>query len=151
VHVEGQLIFSAATQMLNAALAGFGLAYVLQKHVQHLPNTKSHLNRLRSGISRNQAERARIVRFVLKNLGAEERTALELAYFSDLSHGEIAPELGIPLGTVKTRIRSAMLKLCKALAESLSQVCRRRWSIGKLKICSRWRHSTGWKITRRVR
>jgi RNA polymerase sigma-70 factor, ECF subfamily len=67
----------------------------------------------------NQAERARIVRLVLKDLHPEERTALELAYFSELSHSEMAAKLGIPLGTAKTRIRSAMIKLRKALAEGL--------------------------------
>ena len=63
-----------------------------------------------------QAERARIVRSVLMEIDPQERTALELAYFSDLSHSEIADKLGIPLGTAKTRIRSAMIKLRKALS-----------------------------------
>jgi RNA polymerase sigma-70 factor, ECF subfamily len=62
-----------------------------------------------------QAERARIVRAVLMEIDPHERTALELAYFSDLSHSEIADKLGIPIGTAKTRIRSAMIKLRKAL------------------------------------
>ena len=63
-----------------------------------------------------QAERARIVRSVLMEIDPQERTVLELAYFSDLSHSEIADKLGIPLGTAKTRIRSAMIKLRKALS-----------------------------------
>jgi DNA-binding transcriptional LysR family regulator len=36
VHVDGQLIFNGLTQMLNAALAGFGLAYVPENAVQPL-------------------------------------------------------------------------------------------------------------------
>jgi RNA polymerase sigma-70 factor (ECF subfamily) len=67
----------------------------------------------------DQAERARIVRSVLMEIDPQERTALELAYFSELSHSQIAEKLGIPIGTAKTRIRSAMIKLRKALSGSL--------------------------------
>ncbi len=63
----------------------------------------------------NGTERARLVRQVMNGLEAGERSALELAYFSDLSQSEIAQKLAIPLGTVKTRIRAGMLKLRKAL------------------------------------
>jgi RNA polymerase sigma-70 factor (ECF subfamily) len=66
-----------------------------------------------------QAERARIVRSVLREIDPQERTALELAYFADLSHSEIAAKLGIPIGTAKTKIRSTMLKLRKALSGSV--------------------------------
>src|SRR5215472_4282952 len=64
----------------------------------------------------DQAERARIVRSLLMEIDPQERTALELAYFSELSHSQIADKLGIPIGTAKTRIRSAMIKLRKALS-----------------------------------
>jgi RNA polymerase sigma-70 factor (ECF subfamily) len=47
----------------------------------------------------------------LQRLPSEQRQAVELAYFSDLTHVEIASELGVPLGTVKSRIRGAMDKL----------------------------------------
>ena len=63
-----------------------------------------------------QAQRARIVRTALAELDSNERAALELAYFTDLPQSEVAEELGIPLGTVKTRIRSAMMKLREKLA-----------------------------------
>jgi RNA polymerase sigma-70 factor, ECF subfamily len=62
------------------------------------------------------ARRAVRVRAALGALEANEKTTLELAYYSDLSQSEIAEKLGIPLGTVKTRMRSAMIKLRKALA-----------------------------------
>ncbi len=62
------------------------------------------------------AKRAARVRAAMSALEANEKTALEMAYYSDLSQSEIADKLGIPLGTVKTRIRSAMIKLRKALA-----------------------------------
>ncbi|HUA36713.1 MAG TPA: sigma-70 family RNA polymerase sigma factor [Candidatus Binataceae bacterium] len=62
------------------------------------------------------AERAVVVRAALAQLESNEKTALEMAYYSDLSQSEIATKLGIPLGTVKTRIRSAMIKMRMALA-----------------------------------
>ncbi len=62
------------------------------------------------------AQRARIVRAAVASLDRDERTALELAYFSDLSQSQVAQRLGLPLGTVKTRIRGAMIKLRQALS-----------------------------------
>jgi RNA polymerase sigma-70 factor, ECF subfamily len=64
----------------------------------------------------DSARRAQMVRNAVSKLQAAERTALELAYFSDLSQSQIAERLGLPLGTVKTRIRSAMTKLREALS-----------------------------------
>ncbi len=61
-------------------------------------------------------EQARTVAAALGNLPARQRTALELAFFDGLSHSEIAARLDEPLGTIKTRIRSAMLHLKAALA-----------------------------------
>ena len=54
------------------------------------------------------------VRGVLSNLPQEQRKSLELAYFEGLSHTEIASRTGDPLGTVKTRIRQALISLRKA-------------------------------------
>jgi RNA polymerase sigma-70 factor (ECF subfamily) len=61
-------------------------------------------------------ERRAHVQAALADLPAEQRTALELAYYEGLSHTEIAERLDQPLGTVKTRIRLAMNKLRDALA-----------------------------------
>jgi RNA polymerase sigma-70 factor, ECF subfamily len=52
----------------------------------------------------------------LSALPFEQRKPLELSYFSGLSHSEIAAVLGVPLGTIKTRIRTAMDKLRLALS-----------------------------------
>ncbi len=56
-------------------------------------------------------EEAARVRSVLNQLPAEQREAIELAFFSDLSHHEIAAQLEQPLGTIKVRIRRGLLKL----------------------------------------
>jgi len=48
---------------------------------------------------------------VLEKLKAEHRVLVELAYFKGFTHEEIAEMMGIPLGTVKTRIRNALLQL----------------------------------------
>jgi RNA polymerase sigma-70 factor (ECF subfamily) len=62
---------------------------------------------------RQQGER---LREVLTVLTPDERQVIEIAFFSELSHAEVATQLNQPLGTVKTRIRSALAKLRQALA-----------------------------------
>lgn len=61
------------------------------------------------------AEKRRMVAVALAKLQESERTVLELAYFSDLSQTAIAEKTGLPLGTVKSRIRSALIKLRESL------------------------------------
>jgi RNA polymerase sigma-70 factor, ECF subfamily len=67
-----------------------------------------------------QAERSWLawrVHRALQDLPEHERPLLELAYWSGLSQSEIADFLNIPLGTVKTRTRSALSRLADALEE----------------------------------
>ncbi|MFO0624292.1 MAG: sigma-70 family RNA polymerase sigma factor [Polyangiales bacterium] len=64
----------------------------------------------------SEAERAAAVRVALSRLRPELRLALELAYYSGRSHSEIAADLNIPLGTIKTRIATAVKCLREELA-----------------------------------
>jgi RNA polymerase sigma-70 factor (ECF subfamily) len=55
------------------------------------------------------------VREALQSLPQQQRIPLEMAYFQGMSHTEIAAALGEPLGTIKDRIRTAMMHLRKRL------------------------------------
>jgi RNA polymerase sigma-70 factor (ECF subfamily) len=57
------------------------------------------------------AERDRLVRAAIVDLPEEQRQLLQQAFYDGLSHREIAEQTGTPLGTVKSRLRLAFLKL----------------------------------------
>jgi RNA polymerase sigma-70 factor, ECF subfamily len=63
----------------------------------------------------SELQRRSFVRAALESLHPEQREAIELAYFSDFSHSQIASKLGQPLGTIKSRIRSGMMILRELL------------------------------------
>jgi RNA polymerase sigma-70 factor (ECF subfamily) len=58
----------------------------------------------------------------IRQLPDAQRVALELAFFGGLTHVEVAEKLDIPLGTAKTRIRTALLKLRDIIGPSLSEM-----------------------------
>jgi RNA polymerase sigma-70 factor (ECF subfamily) len=56
------------------------------------------------------------VRRALAALPEPQRRAVELAYFSDRSYRQVADDLGVPEGTVKSRMRLALRKIAAAMA-----------------------------------
>jgi RNA polymerase sigma-70 factor (ECF subfamily) len=63
---------------------------------------------------RDETERSLViekVRLVMNEMGPDQRTAMEMAFFEGLTHTEIAEKTGEPLGTIKTRIRSGLQML----------------------------------------
>jgi RNA polymerase sigma-70 factor (ECF subfamily) len=65
------------------------------------------------------SEQKEIVARALAALPEDQRHTLNLAYFEGLTQSEIAEKLGTPLGTVKTRMRSGMIKLRELLGEQM--------------------------------
>lgn len=55
------------------------------------------------------------VRSVVMQLPEDQQSSLQMAYFDGMSHSEIAERTGIPLGTVKTRIRAGLSAVRKVL------------------------------------
>jgi RNA polymerase sigma-70 factor (ECF subfamily) len=56
-------------------------------------------------------EKANLIQSAIAGLPAEQRRAVELAYFSGLTQDEISKKLNTPLGTIKARVRRGLLKL----------------------------------------
>ena len=66
-------------------------------------------------------KRGRRLQNALTVLTPDERAAIEAAFFSELTYGEVAARLNQPLGTIKTRIRSGLAKLRQALAAEVKE------------------------------
>lgn len=64
------------------------------------------------------SQHRRRVESALQTLPPEQREVIELAFFSGLTHAELADQLQQPLGTVKTRVRQGMMKIRELLVES---------------------------------
>ena len=79
-----------------------------EKSVDNLQDASSTIDKFDSMGLRKQ----------LANLKPDQRIVIDLAYFNGLTQDEIAKEIGIPLGTVKTRMRTAILELRKILQYS---------------------------------
>jgi RNA polymerase sigma-70 factor (ECF subfamily) len=67
-----------------------------------------------------EAERAQLVAEALATLPEPQLAVVRLSYFDGLSHGEIAARLGLPLGTVKGRLRLALDRL-RPLVDGLAE------------------------------
>ena len=64
----------------------------------------------------DQKERAEMVRAALERLPAEQRKAIELAFFSGMTHIQVAEKLNVSVGTAKSRIRYGFKRLRTILA-----------------------------------
>jgi RNA polymerase sigma-70 factor (ECF subfamily) len=62
-------------------------------------------------VAAERSETATTVTGALETLGDDHRQVIDLSYYEGLSHSKIADRIGAPLGTVKTRIRSAIDQL----------------------------------------
>lgn len=67
-----------------------------------------------------QRDEARQVRGALRELPEDQSKVIQLAFFGGFSHSEIAEMLGMPLGTVKGRMRLGMEKIRAQLAEGIA-------------------------------
>lgn len=61
------------------------------------------------------------VRMALKRLKPDQIEVIQMAFFQDLTHAEVAQSLALPLGTVKSRIRNAMIKLRDLLDQPVGE------------------------------
>lgn len=64
------------------------------------------------------AEESRTLTAALEDLPEKQRKLIQRAFYGDLSHSEIAAETGLPLGTIKSRIRLALDRLRARMSES---------------------------------
>lgn len=77
-----------------------------QEQVANVPDTATDVEEeVWLGLQRN------LIHKVLNRLPPEQRQVIELAYYNGFTHHEIAARTGLPLGTVKSRIRQGLLKL----------------------------------------
>jgi RNA polymerase sigma-70 factor (ECF subfamily) len=88
------------------------LSYALNVHDEPEPIETPAEATLSSDNERHVAE-------AMRGLSEEQREVVRLSFFQDKAHSEIATELGIPLGTVKSRVRLALARLRDRL-EALS-------------------------------
>jgi RNA polymerase sigma-70 factor (ECF subfamily) len=70
----------------------------------------------------DMSQREEHIRVALRQLPREQLDLVRLAFFEGLSHGDIAAQTGLPLGTVKSRLRLAFTRLRRAL-ESEGVTC----------------------------
>lgn len=93
-----------------------------QRAQQHIYSASHEDLEQRAGPNTSQLEQQlevdwshQAVRSALERVPAEQRHCLELAFFHGLSHMEIAQQTNIPLGTIKTRVRSGLSKVQRLL------------------------------------
>jgi RNA polymerase sigma-70 factor, ECF subfamily len=94
-----------------------GRAPTVSLELETVPEQESRFEPTDAEALRRAAGRE--VRGALTSLPDDQLKVVQLAYFGGLSHSEIAEVLGMPLGTVKGRMRLAMEKMRTTLAEGM--------------------------------
>jgi RNA polymerase sigma-70 factor (ECF subfamily) len=83
----------------------------LQDDVQRESEISETIDHRSSFDAAASGEMNKLVRRAIEKLSREQRQVIELAFFSSMTQAEIAERLNQPLGTIKARIRRAMMKL----------------------------------------
>ena len=113
--VAGWLLMMTRTRAIDRLRARSGRVQMVQA-LPTLPDPPDqHEGPEALAIGEQEAAR---VRAALDTLTESQRSAIELAYYEGLSQSDIAARLREPLGTVKTRIRTGLLKLRSALRDA---------------------------------
>lgn len=68
-------------------------------------------------VSAEKSQQAKLVHAAMQVLSPEQREIIHLSFYEGLSHGEIAKQIDLPLGTVKSRIRLAFKRLKETMGE----------------------------------
>lgn len=91
------------------------------------PLSEDSLDHLADFLGRNahfeeaQHDNGRLLRALIKDLPSEQRDLILMAFFRSMTHTEIADQLALPLGTVKSRIRLGLQKLKEAWFAAVEQ------------------------------
>jgi RNA polymerase sigma-70 factor (ECF subfamily) len=89
--------------------------------IDHLRSKQGKANKKIESIEQAQVQKVSLqpeytgLKKIISELKEDQREIIDLAYFEGYSHSEIAEKLNIPLGTVKTRCRSAIRELRKSV------------------------------------
>jgi RNA polymerase sigma-70 factor, ECF subfamily len=89
----------------------------ISQHLQTIHSPRTVTTPIEQAV---RSQSVQSVRAALSRLPRTEREVLKSAYYEELSHAEIANQLDIPLGTVKSRSRQALRKMREALLEQNS-------------------------------
>ena len=105
-------VFAIARNLRIDALRRERHPEVSDEHLEAVADTREDAETALSATQRGAA-----LRRALEELPAEQAEVVRMSFFQDKPHGEIERALGIPLGTVKSRLRLAMVRLRAALGE----------------------------------
>ena len=110
------------TWMLNVA-RNTSIDALRNKHVKvasKIQNIEDNVSKINRQNSSSQSEDTIGMTEIIGSLTPEQRVIIELTYFQGFTQEEVSKELNIPLGTVKTRTRSALIQLRQTYKKGIS-------------------------------